>query len=240
MNVQTICKDQNTNNNPCCQSINLIFPQGIGLITGIGSSVDTNSNSENPNKIFDATLFSAQEAQFGLYIRNKINKWNFSQIANPDSVSLIFETVNSKRQLSLYEDKITIDDGKIVSPIVTLTDLLTMGIIDEDENPIPVGIDLNKYATVDALNESKTYIDEQIANIKIDNIDLNSYATTEFVNEQIALTANVRQGEIERINSYLALLENENKSLQTQVSDLEKQVKTMQQQIDDILTQLNP
>ena len=185
MVVQSICKNPEQHNDTCCQNINLVFPSGVGMITGTATSVDLNSNSGNPcgnqnHPTFDATLFSPQEMQFGLHIKNKINKWNFSQIANLDSVSLIFETVNSNRKLNIYDDKITIDDGNIESPIVTLTDLLTIGLIDDKGNSVsnPVNVDFSSYAKID-------YVDAEMTELKNENILLEARVTdleTEVVN----------------------------------------------------------
>ena len=138
MKIQTICK--NTNDNCCNNVFQMVFPQGVGLITGTATNVDLNSNNENPcgnqvHPVFDASLFSSSETQFGLHIKNKVNNYNFSLIAQPDSVALIFKTENSIRKLSIYEDKITICDGTIESPIVTLSDLFTIGLVDEDGKP---------------------------------------------------------------------------------------------------------
>ena len=170
MNVQTLCKDENANN-PYNQNINLVFPSGIGMITGTASTVDLNVNSGNPcgNQVhptFDATLFSPQELQFGLHIKNKINKWNFSQVANLDSISLIFETLTSSRKINIYEDKITICDGEIESPIVTLTDLFTIGLVDNNGNPNTNSNGNNLQNENDALKLRVTELENQVANIQ--------------------------------------------------------------------------
>ena len=222
MKIQTICKDQHKD--ACChQNINLVFPDGVGLISGVASTVDLNSNigdhcRKQEHPIYDATLFAPQEAQFGLHIRNKLNKWNFAQIANPDSISLSFELAESKRELKLYDDRITIYDGEIESSIVTLSDLLTMGLVDENGN-------INASSNTQEVNNLKARVgelEEQVEKLKLSNV---------------AMTKRVIELEVkvEKLESKVEEFEEYVEDLNLQYSTL---LKNLQQQIDDIKAQL--
>ncbi|MCL2312317.1 MAG: hypothetical protein FWC41_07515 [Firmicutes bacterium] len=225
MKIQTICKDQNTNNNPCCQNINLFLPDGVGVITNRASYVNNfsknplNPCNTPPHPVFEASLYDITETQFGLHIRNKVNKWSFAQIANPDSISLIFETSNSKRQLSLYEDKVTICDGNVESPIATLTDLFTIGLIDENGKPntsfnLP---DLSDYATKEDVED----IERLITALQNDNDNLQSKVSD-------------LEAKLEDVEGFTSYLEDENKELQNKISDLEAQIADILQQIANL------
>jgi len=243
MKIQTICKEEATKDNPCCQNINLVFPSSIGLITGIGTAIDTNHNTGNscntPNPVFDASLFLPTEQQFGLHIKNKQNNYKFSQVATPNSIDLMFETLNSKRSLNIYADKITVCDGTLESPITTLTDLFSIGLIDEDGNPTTAP-DMSVYATNVDFNKLSTSVSELSDKLIATNDTLETKIDDlETEVDDLETKVNTLETKVDTLETKVDTLETKVDTLETKVDTLETKVNTLETKVNTLETKVN-